>query len=105
MSQFTGHVRQPDRHPRSRRHPKLALRLVEHAGQHSPASGENAACSQCLDHPALAVDSPSDLSALGVRLAEAGHEADLHEDRSGAPMLTFRDPDNIQLELWLPIGQ
>jgi catechol 2,3-dioxygenase-like lactoylglutathione lyase family enzyme len=54
-----------------------------------------------LDHIALGVEAASDLTELARLLIDAGLPADLHHDRSGAPMLTFRDPDNVQWELFL----
>lgn len=54
-----------------------------------------------LDHIAVGVDSAFDLTDLDARLTEAGLPADLHTDRSGSPMLTFRDPDGIPWELFL----
>jgi glyoxylase I family protein len=54
-----------------------------------------------LDHVALGVDEESDLTDLAARLSAAGLPADLHTDRTGSPMLTFRDPDDVQWELFL----
>jgi glyoxylase I family protein len=58
-----------------------------------------------LDHFAFAVSSRAELESWEQRL----HEADVRftpiaETPIGS-VIVFRDPDNIQLEFWLPAGQ
>lgn len=55
-----------------------------------------------LDHIALGVASRAELEALLPVLRELGAETDgIHLDRAGdAAMITFRDPDNVQWELF-----
>lgn len=58
-----------------------------------------------LDHFAFAVSSRSDLEEWEGHLEEAGvHFTPIAETPIGS-VIAFRDPDNIQLELWLPAGQ
>ena len=62
-----------------------------------------------LDHLAIAVPARADLDAWRTRLADAGvvHSAIVPANSiPGAAVLVFRDPDNIQLELFFePAGQ
>ena len=54
-----------------------------------------------LDHLAIGVTGRAELERLARRLRDAGVPADLHADRAGAvALLSFRDPDNIQLEFF-----
>jgi catechol 2,3-dioxygenase-like lactoylglutathione lyase family enzyme len=53
-----------------------------------------------LDHIALGVPSRAELDRLLGVLQQAGVPADLHHDALGPAMISFRDPDNIQLELF-----
>ena len=57
-----------------------------------------------LDHLAFAVDGPDELDAWAQRLTAAGvaHSAVAPANSiPGAAVLVFRDPDNIQLELFV----
>lgn len=55
-----------------------------------------------LDHIAVGVASRAELAALLPVLRELGAQTDgIHMDRAGdAAMITFRDPDNVQWELF-----
>jgi glyoxylase I family protein len=54
-----------------------------------------------LDHLAFGVAGRAELEALAQRLRDAGVPADLHDDRAGTvALVSFRDPDNIQLEFF-----
>jgi catechol-2,3-dioxygenase len=55
-----------------------------------------------LDHVGFGVERREDLDAWQARLAELGVEhSPVTDSASGAgAALVFRDPDNIQLELW-----
>jgi catechol 2,3-dioxygenase-like lactoylglutathione lyase family enzyme len=53
-----------------------------------------------MDHLAIGVSSRAELDKLLVLLQKAGVPASLHQDPLGPAMITFRDPDNIQLEFF-----
>jgi glyoxylase I family protein len=84
------------------RHPGLRARvgLVEHAA----GSGRSFDETQVgLDHLAFAVPSRADLEQWAAKLASASVDcAPIAESFTipGAAVLVFRDPDNIQLELF-----
>lgn len=52
-----------------------------------------------LDHVAFGA-SRADLDRLAAALTAAGITSDLHHDPLGAAVLSFRDPDNVQLEFF-----
>jgi glyoxylase I family protein len=52
-----------------------------------------------LDHVAFGA-SRADLDRLAAALSASGITSDLHHDPLGPAVLTFRDPDNIQLEFF-----
>ncbi len=52
-----------------------------------------------LDHVAFGA-SRADLDKLAAALSAAGSTSDLHHDPVGPAVLSFRDPDNIQLEFF-----
>jgi glyoxylase I family protein len=52
-----------------------------------------------LDHVAFGA-SRADLDRLAAALSVAGVTSDLHHDPVGPAVLSFRDPDNIQLEFF-----
>jgi glyoxylase I family protein len=52
-----------------------------------------------LDHVAFGA-SRAELDRLGAALSAAGVTSDLHYDPVGPAVLSFRDPDNIQLEFF-----
>jgi catechol 2,3-dioxygenase-like lactoylglutathione lyase family enzyme len=53
-----------------------------------------------LDHLAIGVSSHQELERLAEVLRRKGVAADLHHDLTGPAIVTFRDPDNIQWELF-----
>jgi glyoxylase I family protein len=58
-----------------------------------------------LDHFAFGVSSLTELRAWEERLQELGV---IHSPIAETPIgsvIVFRDPDNIQMEFWLPAGQ
>ena len=57
-----------------------------------------------LDHFAFGVSSRNELEAWEQRLSDAGVAFTPIAETSIGSVIVFRDPDNIQLELWLPIG-
>jgi glyoxylase I family protein len=54
-----------------------------------------------LDHLALRVPDRASLEAWAERLDDLGVEHSGVQDESAGPLIVFRDPDNIQLELWV----
>jgi glyoxylase I family protein len=58
-----------------------------------------------LDHFAFAVSSRSELEAWEGRLEEVGVPFTPIAETPIGSVIVFRDPDNIQLEFWLPAGQ
>jgi catechol 2,3-dioxygenase-like lactoylglutathione lyase family enzyme len=53
-----------------------------------------------LDHLALRVPDRAALQAWGERLHELGIPHSGVQEEQAGPVIVFRDPDNIQLELW-----
>ena len=58
-----------------------------------------------LDHLAFGVSSRAELEGWEQKLREAGIPFTPIADTSIGSVIVFRDPDNIQLEFWLPAGQ
>lgn len=58
-----------------------------------------------LDHIAFTVSSRSELEAWQELLAEKGVVFTPIAETPIGTVIVVRDPDHIQLELWLPIGQ
>ena len=58
-----------------------------------------------LDHFAFAVSSQAELEGWEQRLREAGVPFTPITKTPIGSVIVFRDPDNIQLEFWLPAGQ
>jgi glyoxylase I family protein len=58
-----------------------------------------------LDHIALTVSSRDDLEAWQGLLADKGVTFSPIADSPLGTLIALRDPDNIQLELWLPPAQ
>jgi glyoxylase I family protein len=58
-----------------------------------------------LDHIAFTVSSRDDLEAWQRLLAEKGVTFSPIADSPFGSLIALRDPDNIQLELWLPLTQ
>jgi catechol 2,3-dioxygenase-like lactoylglutathione lyase family enzyme len=91
-----------ERHKIFLRHRRLGVRLglVEHEASTGGAFDETQVG---LDHLAFAVSSRADLDQWAERLARAGVDfSPIAESLtiSDAAVLVFRDPDNIQLELF-----
>jgi glyoxylase I family protein len=79
-------------------HPSfLAIGLVAHEGA---ASGQFDEHTIGLDHLALRVPDRPALEAWARHLDDLGIEHSGVKEENGGPLLTLRDPDNIQLELW-----
>jgi glyoxylase I family protein len=53
-----------------------------------------------LDHLALRVPDRAALEAWGKRLDDLGVAHSGVQEEQAGPVIVFRDPDNIQLELW-----
>jgi glyoxylase I family protein len=76
----------------------ITLVLRQHdAGESDPFSE----CRAGLDHLSFSIESMDDLNGLEARLQGAGTAASPVSDMPHAWMLTFRDPDNIALEVTL----
>ena len=58
-----------------------------------------------LDHFAFGVSSRTELEDWEQRLREAGVPFTPIAETPIGSVIVFRDPDNIQLEFWLPAGQ
>jgi glyoxylase I family protein len=58
-----------------------------------------------LDHIAFAVSSRAELEAWQDRIAEKGIPFSPIAESAIGTLVALRDPDNIQLEFWLPLGQ
>jgi catechol 2,3-dioxygenase-like lactoylglutathione lyase family enzyme len=72
--------------------------LMEHTNGTGARFNERAAG---LDHFALRVPDRVSLEAWAKRLDDLGVENSGVQDESAGPLVVFRDPDNIQLELWV----
>jgi glyoxylase I family protein len=57
-----------------------------------------------LDHFAFAVSSRAQLEAWEQRLSDSGVPFTPVAETPIGTVIVFRDPDNIQLEFWLPAG-
>jgi glyoxylase I family protein len=68
------------------------------------ADGEFAEHRTGLDHLALAVTSRDELEQWQDELERRGVTYSPIAESPIGTVIAFRDPDNIQLELWLPIG-
>jgi glyoxylase I family protein len=58
-----------------------------------------------LDHFAFAVSSRKELEDWEQRLRKSGVTFTPIAETDMGSVIVFRDPDNIQLEFWLPAGQ
>ena len=58
-----------------------------------------------LDHFAFAVSSRAELDDWEQRLRKSGVNFTPIAETPIGSVIVFRDPDNIQLEFWLPAGQ
>ncbi len=57
-----------------------------------------------LDHVAIGVESADDLTAWAARLDELAVAYTPSAETPIGTVIVVRDPDNIQLEFWLPAG-
>ena len=57
-----------------------------------------------MDHIAFGVESAEELAEWEARLEAAGVTYTPAAETPIGTVVVFRDPDNIQLELWLPAG-
>lgn len=71
--------------------------LVQHEDRTSDQFDER---SIGLDHLALRVPDRAALESWAERLDDLGIAHSGIQAEQGGPLITFRDPDNIQLELW-----
>jgi len=79
-------------------HPNLgAVGFVEHSNRSTDSFDERAVG---LDHFALRVPDRAALEAWAKHLNDLGIEHSGVKKENGGPLIVFRDPDNIQLELW-----
>ena len=72
-----------------------------------PAAGSGDAFDEMrtgLDHLAIGVDSAAAITAWETRLAELGIAYTPATETPIGTVIVFRDPDNIQLEFWLPLA-
>jgi glyoxylase I family protein len=87
------------------RHPSgVIIGLTRH--HHADAEAEFSERRTGLDHVAFTVDTTAELQAWVARLTEAGvtHSGIQVTPSTGFTLVAFRDPDNIQLELYLAQG-
>lgn len=57
-----------------------------------------------MDHVAIGVESADELTAWEAKLDELGISYTPATETPIGAVIVFRDPDNIQLEFWLPAG-
>ena len=84
------------------RHPGSGITVT--LTQHDTNSGDRFAETRTgLDHLALAVPGMAELRAFERRFEEHGVDhSEVKPAGNGGGMITFRDPDNIQLEVFAP---
>jgi catechol 2,3-dioxygenase-like lactoylglutathione lyase family enzyme len=79
-------------------HPELgAIGFVQHPSRITDRFDERAIG---LDHFALRVPDRAALEAWARHLDDRGIEHSGVKEENGGPLIVFRDPDDIQLELW-----
>jgi catechol 2,3-dioxygenase-like lactoylglutathione lyase family enzyme len=79
-------------------HPSVgAIGLMTHS---SPVSNRFDERAVGLDHFALRVPDRAALEAWAKHLDDLGIAHSGVQEENGGPLIVFRDPDNIQLELW-----
>lgn len=87
------------------RHPSGAvIGLTRH--DHPDAAAEFSERRPGLDHLAFGVESQDELEAWAARLDAAGvvHSGVKVTPTTGSALIAFRDPDNIQLEVYVAQG-
>jgi glyoxylase I family protein len=57
-----------------------------------------------MDHVAIGVESADELAGWETRLDELGVTYTPATETPIGTVIVFRDPDNVQLEFWLPAG-
>jgi catechol 2,3-dioxygenase-like lactoylglutathione lyase family enzyme len=77
------------------------LGLRQHVGK---ADGEFSEFRTGLDHFAFTVASREDLDDWAAELEQRGIPYSPVNETPIGTIIAFRDPDNIALELWLPLG-
>ncbi|HZT67107.1 MAG TPA: VOC family protein [Acidimicrobiales bacterium] len=82
-------------------HSGLLIGLTQHS-RNGAAPFSEILCG--VDHVALTVPSPDDLSAWIPRLGTLGIESSAVKTTPLGLLVTIRDPDNIQIELYCPHG-
>jgi len=75
----------------------LAVTMVMHSAPVSDRFDERAVG---LDHFAMRVPDRAALEEWAKRLDDLAVENSGVQEENGGPLIVFRDPDNIQLELW-----
>lgn len=82
------------------RHPECGITIT--LTQHDQgAGGRFDECRPGLDHLSLSVPDVDDLKAWKQRFEEHGVDhSDIKQTGPGGSMITLRDPDNIQLEIF-----
>ncbi|MEV7010122.1 VOC family protein [Streptosporangium sp. NPDC051022] len=83
-------------------HPSgVVIGLTRH--RHEDAGTEFSEHRTGLDHLAFTVDTQAEMEAWATRLTEAGvtHSGVTVVPATGFTLIAFRDPDNIQLEMFL----
>ncbi|MDQ3946405.1 MAG: VOC family protein [Actinomycetota bacterium] len=76
----------------------VTLTLTSHEGNSGEAFDERR---PGLDHVAFQMASPEDINALKGRFEQLGiNHSEIKQSSSGTAMITVRDPDNIQLEVF-----
>ena len=79
-------------------HPSfLTIGLVAHE---KPTSDRFDECAIGLDHLALRVSDRAALEAWRKHFDDLGIAHSGVKEENGGPLITLRDPDNIQFELW-----
>jgi catechol 2,3-dioxygenase-like lactoylglutathione lyase family enzyme len=77
----------------------------EEESERRPGHGAFSEFRTGLDHIAFAVSSRDELEAWQDRLAEKGIPFSPIAESPIGTLVVLRDPDNIQLEFWPPLGQ
>ncbi len=75
----------------------FTVQLVTHEDQGTSRFDEHAVG---LDHFAMRVPDRPALEAWAEHFDHLGVEHSGVQEEQGGPLIVFRDPDNIQLELW-----
>jgi glyoxylase I family protein len=91
-------IETPDYLARSMLHPcGIAVTLMQHS---EPATNRFDERAVGLDHFALRVPDRPALKAWAEHLDDVGVAHSGIQEENGGPLIVFRDPDHIQLEVW-----